>query len=114
MQFMLILGSQRGARFDESVYPKMGIFAGQLAAKGKVRGGSPLRGEEEGVRVRRSRGKAVAKDGPFRETKEVIGGYFLIECRSRREAVAIAKRCPHLANGFVEVRQVIPMGGDGE
>jgi hypothetical protein len=111
MQFMLILGSRRGARFDESVYPKMGRFAGQLAAKGKIRGGSPLHGEEEGVRVRLSRGKAVAKDGPFTETKEVIGGFFLIECRNRREAIAIAKRCPHLANGFVEVRQVIPMDG---
>ena len=114
MQFMLILGSQRGAKFDESVYPKMGRFAGQLAAKGKLRGGSPLHGEEEGARVRLSRGKVVVKDGPFAETKEVIGGYFMIECKSRREAVAIAKRCPHLANGFVEVRQVIPMGGDDD
>lgn len=113
MEFMLILASRRGAEFDESVYPEMGKFAGELAAKGKIRGGSPLHPEEQGARVRLSRGKAVVTDGPFTETKEVIGGYFLIDAKDRREAVAIAKRCPHLRNGFVEVRRVIPMGGGG-
>jgi hypothetical protein len=112
MQFMLILGSERGAKFDESVYPEMGQFAGELASQGKIRGGSPLHPEETGARVRLSRGKPVVTDGPFTETKEVIGGFFMIDCKDMQEAVAIAKRCPHLKNGFVEVREVIPMGGD--
>src|SRR5262245_1852129 len=113
MEFLLILGSLRDAPFDESVFPEMGRFAGELAAKGRIRGGSPLCSESEGVRVRRSDGKAVVSDGPFAETREVIGGYFLIEAGSLREAVAVAKRCPHLANGFVEVRQVMAVGGPG-
>jgi len=114
MEFMLILGNKRGAEFDESVFPEMGKFAGELAAKGKIRSGSPLFPEQQGARVRLSKGRAVVTDGPFTETKEVIAGFFMIEAKDRREAVSIAKRCPHLKNGFVEVRRVMPMGGDGE
>jgi hypothetical protein len=90
----------------------MGKFAGELAAKGKIRGGSPLHPETEGARVRLSAGKPSVTDGPFMETKEVIGGFFMIDCKDMKEAIAIAKRCPHIKVGFVEVRQVIPMGGD--
>jgi hypothetical protein len=114
MDFMLILGTLRDATFDESVYPEMGRFAGELAAQGKIRGGSPLHPEGEGARVRLAGKRAVVTDGPFTETKEVIGGFFMIDAESLREAVEIAKRCPHLRNGFVEVRQVIPMGGDDD
>jgi hypothetical protein len=112
MQFMLIMANKRGAEFDESVFPEMGKFAGDLAARGKLRGGAPLHPEEQGARVRLTRGKVVVTDGPFTETKEVIGGFFMIEAKDRREAIAIAKRCPHIKGGFVEVRRVIPMGGD--
>ena len=114
MEFMLIFLSDRDAEDDESVYAEMGKFAGELAGQGKMRGGAPLHPEEEGARVRASRGKPVVTDGPFTETKEVIGGFFMIECKSRKEAVEIAKRCPHNKVGTVEVRQVIPMGGGDE
>jgi hypothetical protein len=114
MEFMLIFLSDRDAEDDESVYAEMGKFAGELAGQGKMRGGAPLHPEEEGARVRASRGKPVVKDGPFTETKEVIGGFFMIECKSRKEAIEIAKRCPHNKVGTVEVRQVIPMGGGDE
>lgn len=111
MEFMLILLADRNAPEDPSIYPEMGLFAGELAAKGKIRGGSPLHPERKGVRVRAGRRGPVVKSGPFKETKQVIGGYFLIDCKSRQEAIAIAKRCPHTRVGTVEVRQVIPMGG---
>ena len=114
MQFMLILGALRDAPFDESVFPEMGRFAGELAAKGKIRGGAPLYPEGEGARVRRTGRNTVVTDGPFSETKEVIGGFFMIEAADLAEAVEIAKRCPHLANGYVEVRQVMPVGGDDD
>ena len=84
MQFMLIFGSARDAKSDESVFPEMGKFAGELAAQGKIRGGAPLHPEEEGARVRLASGKAVVTDGPFTETKEVIGGFFMLECKDRR------------------------------
>jgi hypothetical protein len=106
---MLILSSRRGAEFDESVYPEMGRFAGELASQGKLVDSAPLFSEQQGARVRRSKGKVVVTDGPFTETKEVIGGFFVVDVKDRREAVAIAKRCPHLVNGFVEVRRMIPV-----
>jgi hypothetical protein len=48
-------------------------------------------------------------DGPF-PSRVVIGGYFVVDCKNRAEAVAIAKRCPHARVGTVEVRQLVPMG----
>ena len=60
--------------------------------------------------MRLSKGKVLVTDGPFAETKEVIGGFFMLEVKDRREAISIAKRCPHIQGGFVEIRRVIPMG----
>ena len=63
------------------------------------------------TKVRLARNQVTATDGPFTETKEVIGGFFMVEVKDKREAIAIAKRCPHIKGGFVEVRRVIPVGG---
>jgi hypothetical protein len=76
----------------------------QLTEQGKVTGGSPL--EPEGKIVSGKNGRVVA-DGPFAESKEAIGGYFLLQVNSLEEAVAIAQQCPGLAYGAkVEVRPV--------
>lgn len=59
-----------------------------------------------GARVSFADGKPIVTDGPFSEAKEVVGGYWLIEVRSREEAIAWASRCPALPNEVIEVRQV--------
>jgi hypothetical protein len=59
-----------------------------------------------GARVSFSGGKPVVTDGPFIESKEVLGGYWMIEVKSREEAVAWAKRCPVSSNEIIEIRQV--------
>jgi hypothetical protein len=59
-----------------------------------------------GARVSFPGGKAKVEDGPFAETKEVVGGYWLIQVRSREEAIEWASRCPGSANEVIEVRQV--------
>ena len=110
MDFMLIMITERDAPGDPSVFPEMGKFAGELASQGKMRGGNPLHPETEGTRIRGAGSGQVVTDGPFAETKEVIGGFFMIDCESAEEAVEIAKRCPHNKIGLCEVRQVIPMG----
>ena len=75
-----------------------------LTEQGKALAGSPL--EAEGKLVSMKNGKIVA-DGPFAESKEAIGGYFLLRVNTLEEAVAVAKQCPILAHGAkVEVRQV--------
>jgi hypothetical protein len=63
-----------------------------------------------GARVSFAGGKPVVTDGPFAETKEVIGGYWMIEVNSRDEAIAWAKKCPASNNEIIEVRQVQEMG----
>jgi hypothetical protein len=59
-----------------------------------------------GARVSFSTGKPIVTDGPFAETKEVLGGYWMIDVKSREEAIAWAKKCPASANEIIEIRQV--------
>jgi len=85
----------------------------RLTAQGKAIAGSPL--EAEGKIVSGKGGKVVA-DGPFAESKEAIGGYFLLQVKSLDEAVAIARECPGLPYGArVEVRPIAgecPVGAE--
>ena len=62
-----------------------------------------------GVRISFEGGKPVVTDGPFTESKEVIGGYWMIDVTSREEAIAWAKRCPASNNETIEIRQVMEM-----
>ncbi len=62
-----------------------------------------------GARVSFATGKPVVTDGPFAETKEVLGGYWMIDVASREEAIAWAKKCPAVANEIIEIRQVQEM-----
>jgi hypothetical protein len=91
----------------EQIQQVMGQWKGWyegLSSQGKVKAGHPL--EREGKIVSGKNGRVVA-DGPFAESKEAVGGYFLLEVGSMEEAVTIAKNCPGLPYGcVVEVRQV--------
>jgi len=59
-----------------------------------------------GARVSFAGGKPVVTDGPFTEAKEVLGGYWMIDVKSREEAIGWAKRCPASGNEIIEIRQV--------
>ena len=69
-------------------------------------GGDGLHPPEAGVRVSFAGGKASAKDGPFTEAKELVGGFWMIDVKSKDEAVQWALRCPALDGDVIEVRQV--------
>jgi len=108
-EYMLLF---RGNDWQKGLSPEeMQTIAGQwkawfdrLTAQGKAVAGNPL--ENAGKIVSGKNGSVIA-DGPFAESKEAIGGYFLLQVRSLDEAVAIAKECPGLAYGaVVEVRPV--------
>src|SRR6202453_5468636 len=62
-----------------------------------------------GARVSFAGGKPMVTDGPFTEAKEVLGGYWMIDVKSRDEAIAWAKRCPASSNEVIEIRQVMEM-----
>jgi hypothetical protein len=108
-EYMLVF---RGTDWHNGLSPEqMQQVAGQwmawfnrLTEQGKAIAGNPL--EREGKIVSGKNGRVVA-DGPFAESKEAIGGYFLLQVKNLDEAVAIAKECPGLAYGaVVEVRPV--------
>jgi DNA-binding HxlR family transcriptional regulator len=77
-----------------------------LRRRGQLIGGNRLLPAETATTVRVRRGKLSTTDGPFAETKELIGGYFLVEAKDRAEAVRIAARIPGASIGAVEVRPI--------
>lgn len=112
MEFMLIMIDERDRKWDNEEaqaqsFAAMGQWAGSLAQQNLLRGGAPLTPQDSGARIR----KGTSYDGPFTETKEVIGGYFLVEADSLQAAKDIAQSCPHAAFATVEVREIIKMGG---
>jgi hypothetical protein len=88
----------------------MAGYAGELASQGKLKGGAPLQPPESGASVRKRRGTITAVDGPYTETKEVLGGFFIVEAESLAEAVELAKACPAASYGGIEIRPIVPMG----
>src|SRR5262249_31855680 len=95
--------AERGRIMDE-----YGKFIHELKSSGRLLAGAKLDECASAVSVRKKSGKPVLVDGPFAETKEQLGGYHLIECRDRDEAVSLALRIPTLpAGGVVEVRPVL-------
>ncbi len=114
MQFMLLVLEPRGQRAGRSdaegraAYDSMLRYAETLKARGVLQAAQSLRTDTEGVRVEVRAGKRTLVDGPFSESKEMIGGYFLVDCASRDEAVEIAAGLPAAAWATVEVREFGP------
>jgi len=84
-------------------------FQAALQAAGKMVHSERLRPDEEGSRVRLKAGQWQVTDGPYTETKEILGGFYLIECDSKNEAIEWAKKIPLRDDGTVEVRPIWPM-----
>ena len=104
MEFMLLFLERRGAPAGgPECLAEMGKFAAELARQGKLRRGAPLRPEAGAARVRVRDGQRVVIDGPFAESKEVLGGFWIVDVASREEALDIARRAPHARQGIVEV-----------
>ncbi len=86
-------------------------YTEEVRAAGAFVSGEPLHGPETAKTVRNRDGETVTTDGPFAETKEVLGGYYLVEVDTEEEAVEWAAKCPGADYGSMEVRQVMDMTG---
>jgi len=84
-------------------------FSDELQAAGKMVAGERLRPDGDASRVRLKAGQRQIVDGPFTETKEALGGFYLIECDTKQEAVAWAKKIPLREGNFIEVRPIWQM-----
>jgi hypothetical protein len=83
-------------------------FAGELKEQGLLLAAESLASQDDAALVKVSNGRAHVLDGPFAEAKEMIGGFFLVNCATREEALAIARRCPAAEWAGVEVRSLGP------
>lgn len=114
MNHLLLILEPPGQRATRSeaegreAYARMQRFAADLQARGVLRGVDSLQSDDRGRRVQVRDGQARLLDGPFSESKEMIGGYFLVDCATLDEAVVLATECPAAEWATVEVRPVGP------
>jgi len=109
---LMIYGDERG--FDQmsederqAVYEEYDAFASDMAAKGKMVGGDELRPTTTATTVRVRDGERLVTDGPFAETKEQLGGYFMVDVEDLDAAIEAAARIPGAKTGSIEVRPVV-------
>ena len=112
MRFMVMVkatkDSEAGALPDEKLLAAMGKYNEELVNAGVMLAGEGLHPSSKGARVRFSGANRTVIDGPFAETKELIGGFWLWNVKSREEAIEWVKRCPNPMPGDseIEIRQV--------
>lgn len=110
MRFMMLLPApadalEQGPPKKELVMA-MHKFNDDMRKAGALLGAEGLHPSSKGTRLRVSGGKRVITDGPFAEAKEVIAGFWIIQVKSKEEAIEWAKRCPLPEGGLIEIRQV--------
>jgi hypothetical protein len=101
--------SEQGVMPGEKMLTEMGKFNEEMARAGVMLAGEGLRPSSDGARIQFKGNQRTVIDGPFSETKELIAGFWLIQAKSKEEAVEWMKRCPHPHPGVdtnIEIRQI--------
>ena len=112
MPFMLMIMEPEGQRATRSpaqgraVYRRMLDYAAELKRRGLLVSAESLR--RPAVRFEKHGGRGQVVDGPFTEAKEFVGGFFLLDCKSREEALALAEQCPASEWVAIEIRETGP------
>jgi len=114
MRYMLLIYGDEQALSQtelEQCYRESAQLANEIHAKGQYLATAPLHPTAMATSVRVREGRRLVTDGPFAETREQLGGYFLIEAADLDEAIAIAGRIPMARRGTVEIRPVVEVAG---
>jgi hypothetical protein len=120
MQYMLLIYGDEAAwnaRTDADLDALNEGYSGltrDLRAAGRLAGAGELQPTGTATTVRVRTGDTIVSDGPFAETKEVLGGYYLIESESLDEAIQWAERIPDARGGTIEIRPVVDHSGSAE
>ncbi len=120
MQFMVLVkatkDSEAGVMPSEELLMAMGKFNEEMVKAGVMLDGNGLQASSKGARVRFSGDKRTVIDGPFAETKELVAGYWIIQVKSKAEAIEWMKRCPnpHNEDGYIEIRQLFELDDFGD
>ena len=114
MQYLLMIyGNEAqwdklGAPERDTILQEYGVFTQSIVQSGHYLGGNELNTTSTATTVRVRDKKQVVTDGPFAETKEQLGGYYLIEAKDLDDALAVAARIPSARWGSIEVRPIVP------
>jgi hypothetical protein len=114
VRYMLLIYGEEHALDEaerEECYRESARLAHQLDEAGQFIATAPLQLTATATSVRVRDGKRLVTDGPFAETREQLGGYFLVDAKDLDEAIAIAERIPGARRGTVEVRPVVEIAG---
>ena len=114
MKYMLLIYTDEQAWTDEErqhCYAESTELTHELNSRGQYISANPLQPVVTATSVRVRNGKPIMTDGPFAETREQLGGYFLVEAKDLNEALSIAARIPGARKGTVEVRPVMEIPG---
>jgi hypothetical protein len=121
MRFMVIVkaskDSEAGVMPSTELLTEMGRYNEELAKSGVLLAGEGLQPSSKGARVKFAGSKRIVTDGPFAETKELIAGFWLIQVKSKAEAIEWVKRAPNPMPGTeseIEIRQVFEADDFGE
>ena len=115
MQYLLMIYANEAeyAKIDpatlQKVYEEYGAFTQGIVKSGNFKAGDRLQPTTTATTVRVRDGKTLTTDGPFAETREQLGGYYVIEAADLDAAIGWAARCPGAADGAIEVRPIWPM-----
>jgi hypothetical protein len=111
VRYMLLLYvSERpepGTPEAAEAFRAIGAFHQECKERGVLVASDPLEPPAGATTVRVSDGRTITTDGPFVETKEWLGGYFIVDCDTEQEAIELARRCPTAKDGTVEVRPLV-------
>jgi hypothetical protein len=114
MSYMLLVVEPQGQRRERTehegreLYERMLRFSDDLRRRGLLTMAQSLKSDSAAARVAVRGGASKVVDGPFAEAKEMIGGFFLLTCERREQAVAIAEECPAAQWATIEVRELGP------
>lgn len=115
MQYMLLIYETEGrklpAQEQDQLMREYMAFTQDIVQAGKFKAGDPLEPTSTATTVRVRDGKTTTIDGPFAETREQLGGYYIVEANDLDEAVNIAARIPGARTGSIEVRPIMKMAG---
>jgi hypothetical protein len=114
MKYMLLIYADENAWTDserQACYAESAALTRELHGRGQYISANPLQPISTATSVRVRNGKPMVTDGPFAETREQLGGYFLVEAKDLNEAIAIAGRIPGARKGTVEIRPVMQIPG---
>jgi hypothetical protein len=112
MKYMLLIYSDPSAfnpADGEKIMGEYMAFTQEILDSGEMVAGDPLQGSETATTVRLRNGKKATTDGPFAETKEVLGGYYVVDVKDLDRAIELAAKIPDARTGGIEVRPILDL-----